>query len=81
MGFLASLIGAFLDALFQAIVTAWKGERERADLGDAHERAGATAWVRDSCATGGPGCVSRRPRGNAAARPAHAARIAAVREV
>jgi hypothetical protein len=40
VGFLTSLIGAALNALLQAIVTAWKGEQERADLDGAHERAG-----------------------------------------
>lgn len=41
MGTLASIIGAFLNALFQAVVAAWKGEQERADLDGTHERAGA----------------------------------------
>jgi hypothetical protein len=41
MGFLASLIASIFGSLFQAVVTAWKGERDRADTNSAHERAGA----------------------------------------
>lgn len=41
VGFLASIIGAVLNAFFQAVAAVWKNERDRADIDDAHERAGA----------------------------------------